>query len=161
MKRRDWAGYDITTDIAYAMVNYKEFFAEMSVTYLSCAYPYLNEYRSEQLDECSPPLLAPKVLARVEWKSKECFITSTESKTTTYFFKRPWFHLFSKHSSVQSISQAHCNKFYPFTKGQLKYFDPHLHDTMEKLWTDINLWIDDDDDSPCRVSRIICLPCWQ
>ena len=145
--------------MAYALVNYKEFFAEMSVSYLSSAYRELDETCRELLDQCSPPLLAPNVVERVKSNSTSCFLVSTEPKTATSSYKKSWFQLFSKQSSIQSSSHAHCNKFYPFTKGQLKFFDPLLHDTMEKLWKDIDRWVDDEDDFSCRGNRIMCLPC--
>jgi len=43
----------------------------------------------------------------------------------------------------ESANFPHCNKFYPFTRGQFLYHDPLLYQTFEKLWDGfINSWVD-------------------
>mmetsp|Transcript_24812 Transcript_24812/g.58881 ORF Transcript_24812/g.58881 Transcript_24812/m.58881 type:complete len:87 (-) Transcript_24812:143-403(-) len=36
----------------------------------------------------------------------------------------------------------HCNKFYPFTRGQLRFYDKELHDSMQSIWKTISSWDD-------------------
>ena len=37
---------------------------------------------------------------------------------------------------------GHCNKFYPFTRGQLKQHDPELLRELAALWREIAMWED-------------------
>ena len=39
--------------------------------------------------------------------------------------------------SMNCINTYHCNKFYPFTRGQLQYYDPDLFDGIQNLWREI------------------------
>ena len=145
--------------MAYALVNHKEFFAEMSVSFLADGYEELNESCRDQLNECSPPLLAPHVVERVCARTKnypvstEFSIQNSPAMTST----ESWFRFLARKSS--KLPSMHCNKFYPFTKGQLRYVDPILFATMEQLWVEISQWVDDEDDNRCRKRGLICLPC--
>lgn len=174
--RRDWAGRNIDCDKAYAMVNRMEFFAEMSVTYLSYNYPELDE-KEIKMSECSPPFLAPNIIEEFQNKynneknslnpsiSKEDLIRlcgenadvmkevadhadkkkilkiclETLSNLTTRRIKRN-----------RSRRMPHCNKFYPFTRGQLKAYDPDLLDCLTDIWKLILDWEDEHaDDVKC------------
>mmetsp|Transcript_64615 Transcript_64615/g.75816 ORF Transcript_64615/g.75816 Transcript_64615/m.75816 type:complete len:162 (+) Transcript_64615:878-1363(+) len=50
--------------MAYCLINHKEFFAEMSVTFLSDSYHSLDK-ETGAMEQCSPPLLSPVVVSRV------------------------------------------------------------------------------------------------
>lgn len=163
--RRDWAGLDSgDKDMAYALVNHKEFFAEMSVTYLCNAYTDSDHSPPHDMDSCSPPLLAPSVVQRIQAKQllthaqtinnnhddEECQYThhllvataETDSATTTSFHKQGWFWLIGwlfdklrpQHRRLSSQLPPHCNKFYPFTRGQLKAMDRDLYHDFEHIW---------------------------
>lgn len=145
--------------MAYAMVNHKEFFAEMSVSFLADAYEELNECCRDRLNECSPPLLAPHVVERVCARTRY-YPVSTEfsiQRSWTTTTTESWFRFLARKSSKPP--SMHCNKFYPFTKGQLRHLDPILYATMVHLWVEIANWVDDEDDNPCRKWGIVCLPC--
>jgi hypothetical protein len=96
-----------TTDIAYATVNCKEFFAELSVSFLSTGYPKLDLCHDDFLSlKHSPPFIDDIV--------QQCDQSAT----------------------------GHCNKFFPFTKGQLELYDPVLFGFMTDLWDEISVWND-------------------
>lgn len=64
--RRDWAGKEIDCDLAYAMVDHREFFAEMSVTYLSSrGYRELDHAIHSKMIKASPPIVAPSVHSNI------------------------------------------------------------------------------------------------
>jgi hypothetical protein len=42
-----------------------------------------------------------------------------------------------------------CNKFYPFTKGQLREYDSELYQVMSDLWKEIEQWEDPDEHYSC------------
>eukprot|EP00553_Chaetoceros_curvisetus_P000916 CAMPEP_0204629780 /NCGR_PEP_ID=MMETSP0717-20131115/18902_1 /ASSEMBLY_ACC=CAM_ASM_000666 /TAXON_ID=230516 /ORGANISM="Chaetoceros curvisetus" /LENGTH=119 /DNA_ID=CAMNT_0051646821 /DNA_START=1 /DNA_END=360 /DNA_ORIENTATION=+ len=37
---------------------------------------------------------------------------------------------------------GHCNKFFPFTHGQLQSFDPETYSVFQELWAEIAQWED-------------------
>jgi hypothetical protein len=131
--RRDWAGSEQTTDLAYCMVDHKEFFAELSVTYWSRGYTELDTACRNDVLACSPPFLDKFVLERVE-RLRGTAPTS--------------------HPPVGKIS-THCNKFYPFTSGQFRHCDPEMYQEFEALWWIIGDWVDP------RTERDLhqCFPC--
>ncbi|MGK3748906.1 MAG: hypothetical protein ACI8RD_001198 [Bacillariaceae sp.] len=186
-------------DLAYAMVDKKEFFAEISVAYLCNGYHTLNKADPNDMNDCNPPLLHPdvteRVLAQHEYDTKNNIKTfpttnnyhyyhhvennmyytpndSTDSKTVCCWAPLPiinqlvqkiWFALqqrlrndtntddynnqlrmvdlvFQEDAiSMNCINNYHCNKFYPFTRGQLQYYDPDLFCGIQKLWREISL----------------------
>jgi hypothetical protein len=178
--RRDWAGAKCDTDMAYAMVNHKEFFAEMSVTYLSDSYHVLDETDGESIEISSPPLLAPSVLERLknECRRPEYFESCRSSKEIelyrcassmrsveqeqqimksipSFISKLMWFLFRKPNISIRMQTFRHCNKFYPFTRGQLRHHDPVLYEAFHNIWKDIADW-----DDP--AGRIGCgnIACW-
>jgi len=143
VRRRDWAGRDQDFDLAYAMVDFKEFFAEMSVAYWCEGYPELDQRDRNRITECSPPFVEPNVLERIQNKNNynindgPTAACHQERKTEHSLFRMPCFLREQKRRS-----SSHCNKFYPFTRGQLKYHDPDTFRTMETLWRRIAEWED-------------------
>lgn len=156
--RRDWAGLPTgDTDMAYGLINAKEWFAELSVAYLSTGYPEYdccsvaennnnnnnnapadNPYTCMQ--KTSPPILTPDVAAKLQQQQQR-------GGTTT---------LSRKKMPRRSYPMPPCNKFFPFTRGQLKIFDPVTYALMEELWKKIAAWKDEDDlvVKQIRYSRI-------
>uniref|UniRef100_A0A6U2PH21 Uncharacterized protein n=1 Tax=Leptocylindrus danicus TaxID=163516 RepID=A0A6U2PH21_9STRA len=193
--RRDWAGRDTDRDTAYAMVNHKEFFAEISVAYLCKSFQNLD-YMSPagEMIVVSPPFASPTALAALQMKhgiaatahlrihdpldsdSDSCNdeyhnckngsvdfsgesheLTEEKQKYTGIrILEQMVLACFSKkqndESSANSNSSntdsapplAHCNKFYPFTSGQLASFDPELFAGISHLWDLIAKWEDDE-----------------
>uniref|UniRef100_A0A7S2Y986 Uncharacterized protein n=2 Tax=Entomoneis paludosa TaxID=265537 RepID=A0A7S2Y986_9STRA len=188
--RRDWAGKELTEpskttatedenlqesssgerDLHYAMVNHKEFFAEMSVTYLAQGYPHLKDAPpSTNVVTCSPPLMEPTVLARLAQRHAMAhawpppsFLPADQSPRKTpqqppdtlqqpllprapmtarapppgSYYPPPQQYNIQQHPPF-------CNKFFPFTSGQLQRFDPRLYQAMHHYWTtDVALWKD-------------------
>lgn len=128
VRRRDWAGLERDFDLAYATVDCKEFFAEMSVAYWSREYdPMLDRQDPRRILSCSPPLTEPNVVDRVE-KSFGNGIAKSRHRSPV--------------SGVFRHRTPHCNKFYPFTRGQLRQYDKATFETMEKLWEEIAAWKD-------------------
>ena len=76
--RRDWAGQDRDYDLAYAMVDHKEFWSELSTTYLCNNYAYLDKANKAIMDHCSPPIMEPHVLERVRQRPSK--MTLPEAK---------------------------------------------------------------------------------
>ena len=229
--------------VAYAMLDHKEFFAEMSVTYLCNSYHELDYVHDRtttaSMVDCCPPLLEPNTTHRVlqtyryhhhhhqqhddatedivvgqacsngkdndtevrrrnfDWlndeddddqhphhRSRSCcswfwflpqpITSSFSSSSSTPLLTRRQHHQGARRASPGSSSSVpnypriidpifqetalyrncfgvkHCNKFYPFTRGQLKYHDRATYDVMEKLWTeDIANWEDPNDHRLC------------
>lgn len=141
--RRDWAGFDDgDTDMAYALVNPKEFFAELSVAYWSQGYD--NDVVSNDgcvnIGKVSPPFTAPDVIARLD--PTECSIADR----SLFLKKSTWW-------GTTVGLPPHCNKFYPFTRRQFQELDPELFDTFHSLWEEIANWKDDASEKPR------CWPC--
>eukprot|EP00557_Chaetoceros_sp_GSL56_P007242 CAMPEP_0176487302 /NCGR_PEP_ID=MMETSP0200_2-20121128/6051_1 /TAXON_ID=947934 /ORGANISM="Chaetoceros sp., Strain GSL56" /LENGTH=395 /DNA_ID=CAMNT_0017884105 /DNA_START=611 /DNA_END=1798 /DNA_ORIENTATION=- len=183
--RRDWAflvGEDDeeeeSVDAAYATINHKEFFSEISVAFLSRGYDFgfwnwtRNKRRKvveggggsggDDVDArvafhqdmwlCSPPFMSPEVLAR-----KEAFMRSAAHRPG--YHTHDYEHIKDKHnkdwmnngpSFLINILQrlrgerggGHCNKFFPFTREQLKVHDPATFAVFQQLWHEIEQWKD-------------------
>lgn len=159
---------------AYAMVDHKEFFAEMSVTYLSNGYSELDYASKTDMEECSPPLLQPNVTDRVLQKHgilEEPFEYPPSQSTVPSFLSslsllgigagkpKPKLRIVDPIMQEDAIGRSclgvtHCNKFYPFTRGQLQYHDPTIFHQIHDLWVEIAMWDDPEDDrSSCRSLR--------
>lgn len=150
--RRDWAGKSEDRDMAYAMVDHKEFFAEMSVTYFADGYRRLASESGTAMECCSPPIQEPITLTRLQKTGAAPAICSRQDLTPFDRLHHFWSDLFV----LPSHQFPHCNKFYPFTRGQLKKFDPETAETMDQLWHDIAQW-----DDPQAQSRLCSAPCWK
>lgn len=165
------------------MVNHKEFFSELSVTFLADAYHEYDEERM-QMESCCPPLMAPTVVERVRGKSKEysvfCVdegsvhsdsslapliapeksldgVVSNENRPVVDSFLGVWQLLERRESELMRTKVPHCNKFYPFTKGQFKRHDPELYAVYADLWSQIEAWRDRENETCClRLLR----NCW-
>jgi hypothetical protein len=128
VRRRDWAGLEHDFDLAYATVDCKEFFAEMSVAYWSREYdPMLDRQDPRRILLCSPPITEPNVVDRVGRFMGTTGAKSRHESFISGFFRR---------------RTPHCNKFYPFTRGQLRQHDKATFETMEMLWEEIAAWKD-------------------
>lgn len=159
----------------------QEFFAEMSVTYLSDNYHELDEEDKTCMARCNPPCLEPTVLERIqqqklamtlpEARVKEIGIlqrqltSSNRSETKRKDTSCPLQFLCflmqcckPKEERMPRILVPHCNKFYPFTRGQLKYHDISTYRTISELWREIELWDDPFDDRLCGKGFLPCLP---
>jgi hypothetical protein len=92
-----------------------------------------------------------------------------EAESPCWFIRNPKMRAKPKLRIVNPILQEYaigrsclgvtpCNKFYPFTKGQLKHHDPELFQAIQELWVEIALWDDLDDDRLCCKSLQSFLP---
>jgi hypothetical protein len=161
-------------DMAYAMVNHKEFFAEMSVTYLCNAYADSDHACPvrDGMQTCSPPLLAPSVVQRLYQKradneNDKCHyplnhhhllmmpVKMAEVRTDGWFWFFHWLWDKLRLGRRRAIQlPPHCNKFYPFTRGQLRLMDAELYQDLEDLWErQIAEWEDEDDEYGCWLWR--------
>ena len=143
--RRDWAGKRVERDLHYGMVNDKEFFAELSVTYLATGYAWLDQVplrrRRRQGDHsslnsvvaCSPPLMEPTVVARLQ---QETVPNQPPQSYPPAWYGSPAFgvHTMTTH---HHRPVPHCNKFYPFTRGQLRHYDPPMYHAFEYFWNTV------------------------
>jgi len=163
------------------MVNHKEFFSEMSVTFLAGAYTDFDSEDKMRMERCSPPLMAPTVVERVQ--SKGYYVTLVAESTLHYngastplieseqyldkvaskvqwpitnSIRGVWQLLSRRDSDLIRPRVPHCNKFYPFTKGQLEKHDPDLFAVYEELWEQIGEWKDEAKEKPCFRLR----SCW-
>mmetsp|Transcript_24039 Transcript_24039/g.51113 ORF Transcript_24039/g.51113 Transcript_24039/m.51113 type:complete len:552 (+) Transcript_24039:132-1787(+) len=276
--RRDWAGKTRTTvmgaeggrspgfaaqqqheepadfDLAYAMVDKKEFFAELSVTFFCNAYHSLDNTDPNAMELCNPPLLHPDVAERVrliaiqrqtelaaaELNNAAAMVTASPRNncTTTsqhYYHSLVgtehecignyvdlcdpkmihrrvddentlesccWAPIPFVHQLIRKISSGfsnesnnnnnnneserhklsqllrmidpvfreratsrncakvyHCNKFYPFTRGQLKLHDPEVYEGIRGLWGEVAMW--DDPFLSVRSKERIRRPCYR
>jgi hypothetical protein len=152
--RRDWAGKldGEDTDLAYCTVDYKEFFAEMSVTYWANGYRELDEASSDKMEACTPPITEPSVLARF---GRHHEIGDAVGDTYLKSDVLIWVAAIASNFLPRKTQLPHCNKFYPFTKGQMRHHDSALSTEMESIWNEIAMWEDTKDDSAC------CSGCWK
>ena len=143
--RRDWAGLPCDRDDAYATINHKEFFAEISVAFLSSGYTDLNEVLINNIKLCSPPFMAPFVLERLDIRYVKASNLQKQGRK-----KRIWDYFKQK----QIGNEGHCNKFFPFTKGQLKTYDPTIALCFEEYWNIIAQYEDPQDSSYNLIPRL-------
>ena len=145
--RRDWAFGEEERDAAYATINHKEFFSELSVAFLSRGHDkglrrrkrskvQLQQHGHGDMELSSPPFVALNILER--------------RKAMGYDDKRQ-FHSLEALSWMQNIQNfltggvnghGHCNKFFPFTHDQLKEHDPASFQAFQQLWSEIADWED-------------------
>jgi hypothetical protein len=134
--RRDWADRQNPTDLAYGMVDCKEFFAEFSVTYLSQGYRGLDNAPYDDIFAASPIILEPTLLSRLTKAQHEVVLSGN------YVSDGNKCHIMLQHLD------GHCNKFYPFTGGQFRHYDKLLFDAFDDIWMNIsNKWSDSTRDS--------------
>ena len=50
--------------------------------------------------------------------------------------------------------KSHCNKFFPFTKDQLKTYDPVTFSFFDEMWHEISCW-----DDPVQPNTCVAIPC--
>jgi hypothetical protein len=148
--RRDWAGAETDTDLAYGMMDCKEFFAEMSVTYLAQhdMFHHLDTASSTNMEECSPPITEPTVLQRLHNNNNNnnnrisYKVLSSASEPGRPIVVQ-WIETVRNYlRHINHGITPHCNKFYPFTSGQLRYYDSSLYMEIQALWCDIAAWED-------------------
>lgn len=149
--RRDWAGNDIDCDMAYALVDHREFFAELSVAYFSHGYEALDRENHSKMERVCPPILAPHVLARFSVNQKTTVPPPSQLQhqkmppnRSTPSTNRPQPPLRPGPFGSKPIRyrMMHCNKFYPFTNGQLKHYDHETYCAIDSLWKEIAQWED-------------------
>jgi hypothetical protein len=156
--RRDWAGLTEDYDLAYAMVDKKEFFAEMSVAFLCHGYQHLNRKDCNVMEECCPPLLHPVVTERVmklhgiqdhpledddENRIQSCWWSLFRGIRRPQPKVRMVDPIFAEAAISRCCANIdHCNKFYPFTRGQLQHYDPELFRGIRDVWRGISMWDD-------------------
>lgn len=140
--RRDWAGLDVDKDLAYALINQKEFFAELSVAYWSDSYDKIVGKNPSSMMESSPPFTSQSVIARLDKANYKIADKSLFQKMPLLCWK--------KNLGIP----PHCNKFYPFTRGQFQCMDPQSFRVFEHLWKEIEGW-QDRKRNCCR--RIFCI----
>lgn len=162
--RRDWAYLDCDSDAAYASINHKEFFSELSVAFWSRGYKDLDEKAERGLindwmnmEECSPKIMAPDVLRR---KSPTGSLSETQTVSDVDILQGVINFITGKSGKAA----GHCNKFFPFTRGQLQIFDPETYFELQELWAEIASWEDPLSDSNvstgCLSSmQFVPLPC--
>ena len=128
--RRDWAGKETDHDMHYCMVDQKEFFAEISVTFWARGYKNLDRADTSRLETSSPPIMEPIVRQRLrDYKGRLL--------------------------DLIPLGEGHCNKFQPFTAGQLCEHDPALYRRMAAIWDSIAKWQDNHKDPTCCSKK-----CW-
>mmetsp|Transcript_24745 Transcript_24745/g.36958 ORF Transcript_24745/g.36958 Transcript_24745/m.36958 type:complete len:381 (-) Transcript_24745:1256-2398(-) len=158
--RRDWAYLSCDKDTAYATINHKEFFAELSVAYLSCGYGYLDTIEnsgSNTIDTLSPPFQAPEILHRRPCGDlTETFIIN-EKHQRQNILSRDFHKKLRNVLSAFTEKGSHCNKFYPFTKKQLKSYDHATYVHLTELWSIVESWTDPLGIKPCWWKLLICL----
>lgn len=152
--RRDWAGKDGgEVDLSYAMIDYKECFAEMSVTFWADGYRERDDASNAKMRDCSPPITESGVLARLEKCRTDQVACPDEDSYQTKSIVSRWIgaleNLFAPRTAI-----VHCNKFYPFTRGQMRHYDSMLFSDVELLWHDIAAWEDP------NGRHVSCIGCW-
>ena len=75
---------------------------------------------------CSPPFVSAAVIERIE-------MSSGNGSNSNYQIMKETHRVL-----------PHCSKFFPFTKGQLRLYDPRVYRCFEKLWRYIESWEDKD-----------------
>lgn len=128
----------------------------MSVTFLSDAYQTLDTANKLDMGACCPPLIEPNVTSRVLRKHGiddplgevgKGWLCSSRCPTPKLRLVDPVFQETAINRSCLDV--RHCNKFYPFTRGQLKHHDPVVYCAIRDLWNEISVW-DDVDDRFCN-----------
>ena len=140
--RRDWGYSEEQVDCAYATINHKEFFAELSVAYWSRGYDtYLKSQASDKsLESVSPPFMAIDVLQRQRGtKGARMDYEIYNSYKDTLNWKEQVDNVLT---GGRAFGTGHCNKFYPFCCQQFREFDQETFDVFEHLWTCIGKWRD-------------------
>lgn len=162
--RRDWAGaaHGHDTDLAYCMMDCKEFFAEMSVTYLAQhgMFYQLDTACCTNMEECTPPITEPTVVQRLLYNSNKSSNNGYKVPPTTNGIFEPtiatWIKTVINYLRLENIDFIpHCNKFYPFTSGQFRHYDPLIFSEIQALWCDVSAWEDPHEES----GHITCTTC--
>lgn len=149
--RRDWAYLPCDKDTAYATINHKEFFAELSVAFLSSGHEHLdvvedfNKSMPISMDSVSPPFQSTDILNRQQLKDSS---HNNNRMMNNYSFQSFLLNLIK---SIWTQQESHCNKFFPFTKNQLRSYDSDTFTHVAKCWASITQWKD-----PCSTE-----PCWK
>jgi len=189
------------SDLAYAMVDAKEFFAELSVAFFCTKYRSLDKADPNTMEACSPPLLHPDATKRIEnlvlereralgnnltdpqnyyrflggseyrsmgnnnskkdsfdcwapFPPLERFVRNLQRQLKSMDDSREedvqlaqWKRLIDPFFQERAASRncatiGHCNKFYPFTRGQLKRHDQELFEELRNVWREISMWED-------------------
>jgi len=140
--RRDWAGMDTERDMHYCTVNYKEMWAELSVTYLANGYGDIGvtcNASNAAMREFSPPFMSPDVIERVPKPQRSSSPPAYRSKFIEWI----------RRLIGQKETMKHCSKFYPFTSKQFTVHDPELYNGISSLWRDIAEWEDGEANAVC------------
>ncbi len=143
--RRDWAYLPCDKDTAYATINHKEFFAEISVAFFARDYEQLqvvsgskNEDVVMHMEDLSPPFNSPEVLERQNNKNDEESSANKNRSSKEIFSEMMTYlgRLINRHHI------PHCNKFFPFTRKQLECYDYETYRKVLKIWAFVSDWKD-------------------
>lgn len=165
--RRDWAFGEEESDAAYATINHKEFFSELSVAFLSRGYD--KGLKRRKRERCKLQLQQHGhgcehgvngngniVYVNRNGDMELCsppFVASDvlERRKAMGYDDQRQFQSLEALSWMQNIQNfltggvnghGHCNKFYPFTHDQLKEYDPASFKAFQQLWSEIADWED-------------------
>ena len=145
--RRDWAYLSCDKDAAYATINHKEFFAELSVAFLAKGYQYLDVIDGNCMDDhqiimdmnkLSPSFQSSEILERrqVAFLQQQ---NGEENQSKNALFMN--FYSFVE-KIIGNQERHHCNKFFPFTKRQLEAYDLETYQRLTEIWSFIRHWED-------------------
>jgi len=173
--RRDWASAgEEESDAAYATINHKEFFSELSVAFWSRGYDSSLKRRrrihdrqekgkgnkqgdddmilNNNMELCSPPFMASNVLERRE-------ALGYKDDGGWHSLESSWMQgLQNILTGGRADGYGHCNKFFPFTHGQLKEYDPVTFAALEQIWAEIADWEDPLSPTPVKCKGCLSLP---
>jgi hypothetical protein len=141
--RRDWTDRPQSTDMGYCLVDHKEFFAELSVTFWSRGYVELDAADHDDILACSPPLL-DEAVQRERVMAQRVRGHNGNGSTTpcTPLLAAPDHAAVAAVAARTTVTTTHCNKFYPFTSGQFRHCDPAMYEEFAALWQMIADWTD-------------------
>ncbi len=105
------------------------------------------------IDTLSPPFQAPEILNRR--RSNDL----THSSNNEQQGQDSLFHNFITNLGNVFLTRkgSHCNKFYPFTKKQLKSHDHVTFVHMTEIWRIVASWKDPLANEPCWWTFLVCL----
>ena len=145
--RRDWAYLSCDKDAAYATINHKEFFAELSVAFLAKGYQHLDVIGGNHkvdhqiimdMNKLSPPFVSSEILERQQIVLVQQNDDQNQQSKNRMLPKIYW--IFDR--LMGNHERHHCNKFFPFTKRQLEAYDLETYQRLIEIWYFIRTWED-------------------
>lgn len=124
--------------MAYATINHKEFFSELSVAFLSDHYKYLEKHVKEDgIIACSPPALDAIVVQRISHDYTSYTNSTLYTIPHASAHDKWWQRMVKRRHGVDC-----CNKFFPFVRCQLRSYDRPTYSRLEALWGEVDAWKD-------------------